>query len=69
LGTPRCKRTFINCCTDYFVANCETLITNDKPGGAFIEVIGIADLFIFVRRGAPKARGSVENRAKYPVRR
>ena len=34
---------------DYFVAACETLITNRKPVGALIEAIGIGDLFILVR--------------------
>jgi len=34
---------------DHFVAGCETLITNRKPVGAFIEAIGIGDLFMFVR--------------------
>ena len=36
---------FMNCCTDYFVASCETLITNLKPVSALIEAIGIGDLF------------------------
>jgi hypothetical protein len=38
---------------NYFVASCETLITNRKPVGALIEAIGIADLFIFVRHFHP----------------
>ena len=40
---------------DYFVASCETLI-NRKHVGATIEVIGIADLFIFVRHFHPISR-------------
>jgi hypothetical protein len=38
---------------DYFVAGCETLITNRKPVCATIEVIGIVDLFIYVRHFHP----------------
>jgi hypothetical protein len=52
LGTSRSKRT-ISFCPDYFVASFETLIRNRKPVGAFIEVIGIADLFWFVRHFHP----------------
>ena len=48
-----CKRTFIRFCTDYFVASCETLVTNGKPVGALIEAIGMADLFMFVRHFHP----------------
>jgi hypothetical protein len=38
---------------DYFVAGCETLITNREPVGALIEAIGKADLFMFVRHFHP----------------
>ncbi len=34
---------------DYFVAGRGTLITNLKPVSAFIEAMGIGDLFMFVR--------------------
>ncbi len=44
MSTSRCKRTFIRFCSDYFVASCETLITNLKPVSALIEAIGIGDL-------------------------
>ncbi|MGH9968810.1 MAG: hypothetical protein ACREBG_13405, partial [Pyrinomonadaceae bacterium] len=44
---------FISFCANYFVANCETLITNRKPAGALIEAIGVADLCIFVRHFHP----------------
>jgi len=40
-------------CTNYFVANWETLITNRKPAGALIVAIGVADLCIFVRHFHP----------------
>ncbi len=38
---------------DYFVAGCETLFTNRKPAGAFIEAIWIAHMFMFVRHFHP----------------
>jgi hypothetical protein len=53
LGTFLCKRTFISFCTDYFGATCETLFSNRKPVGGFIEAIGIVDLFMFVRHFHP----------------
>jgi len=53
LGTSRSKRTFISFCPDYFVASCETLITNLKPVSAFNEASGIGDLFMFVRHSHP----------------
>jgi len=44
----RCKRTFISFCTNYFVANCETLITKPQACRCLIEAIGSRLLSWFV---------------------
>jgi hypothetical protein len=43
----------ISICTNYFVASSEALVTKRKSVGVLIEVIGIADLFKFVRHFHP----------------